>query len=64
MAKKPPTLSSYLTVRVAGSTHTEFHAKAQRYGKPADVHREIIDAFITGRLVIRQDPKKESLYVN
>jgi hypothetical protein len=57
------TLGKYLTVRVTDERKTEFHKKAKRYGKPSDVLREIVEAFIDGRLVIKPDPKKESLYV-
>ncbi len=56
-------LDAYMTLRVTKTTHQEFMQKAQRYGKPSDVLREIIEAFLSDRLVIQPDPKKESLYV-
>ncbi len=31
------------------------------YGKPSDVMREIVDAFIEGRLVIQPNPTKRNL---
>jgi hypothetical protein len=38
--------------------------KVVKYGKPSDVLREIIEAFLDDRLVIQPNPRKESLYVN
>jgi len=62
MATKP--LTKFLTVRLTPSDHKAFHRKADRYGKPSDVLREIVQAFNSDRLVI-QPPviEKESLYV-
>lgn len=57
-------LAAYMTIRVSKDTHAEFMQKAKRYGKPSDVMREIIEAFLDDRLVIKPDPRKESLYVN
>ena len=58
------TKDKFLTLRVSPDTHKNFMAKAYRYGTPSDVLREIIEAFLDDRLVIKQDPRKESLYVN
>jgi predicted DNA-binding protein len=56
--------SVFLTVRVAGSTRTKFHAKARKYGQPSSVLREIIEAFIEDRLsIIPPVNRKENLYV-
>ena len=62
MATHP--LSKFLTVRLPPSDHKAFHRKADKYGKPSDVLREIVQAFNSDRLVI-QPPviEKESLYV-
>ena len=62
MAPKP--LTKFLTVRLTPNDHKAFHRKADRYGKPSDVLREIVQAFNSDRLVI-QPPviEKESLYV-
>lgn len=56
--------SKFLVVRVTDKTRTKFHIKAQKYGTPSNVLREIIEAFNDDRLVI-QSPvnRKESLYV-
>lgn len=56
--------SKFLVVRVTDKTRSKFHSKAQRYGNPSDVLREIVEAFNDDRLVI-QPPvtRKESLYV-
>lgn len=56
--------SAFLTVRVTIETRKQFHSKALKYGKPSDVHREIIEAFLEDRLSIVQPlNSKESLYV-
>jgi len=62
MATKP--LTKFLTVRLTPNDHKAFHRKADRFGKPSDVLREIVQAFNSDRLVI-QPPviEKESLYV-
>jgi len=56
--------SKFLVVRVTDKTRTKFHNKAQKYGQPSEVLREIVEAFNDDRLVI-QPPvtPKESLYV-
>lgn len=61
----PKTRSAFLTVRVTANTRAKFHAKAQKYGQPSDVLRELVDAFIEDRVQI-QPPvtRKESLYVS
>lgn len=55
-------LDKFLATRVTGSVHKKFHAKAKRYGKPSDVMREILEAFVEGRLVIQPSPTKRNLY--
>jgi hypothetical protein len=62
MATKP--LTKFLNVRLTPSDHKAFHRKAEKFGQPSDVLREIVQAFNTDRLVI-QPPvtPKESLYV-
>jgi hypothetical protein len=56
-------LDTYITIRVNKTTHQNFMDRANKYGKPSDVLREIIDAFIDDRLVMYPNPSKESLYV-
>ncbi len=66
MTKPAQNLGAYMTLRVTSATLKAFHDRARLFGKPAEVHREIIDAFIEGRLTIKP-PKsinQESLYVN
>jgi hypothetical protein len=62
MATKP--LTKFLTVRLTPNDHKTFHRRAEKYGQPSDVLREIVQAFNSDRLVI-QPPviPKESLYV-
>jgi hypothetical protein len=59
----PKNLSAFMTVRVNVKVRTAFHRKAERFGKPSDVLRELIEAFLDDRLVIQPNPKKENLYV-
>lgn len=55
--------SAFLVVRVTDKTRTKFHTKAQKFGNPSEVLREIVEAFNDDRLTI-QPPvtRKESLY--
>lgn len=55
--------SKYVVIRVTPGTHKAFHRKADLYGNVSDVLRELIEAFLDDRLVIKPNPKKESLYV-
>ena len=59
----PKTLNCYMTLRVTQRVRTAFHRKAERFGKSSDVMRELIEAFLDDRLVIKPNPRKESLYV-
>ena len=56
-------LDTHMTLRVSQRVRTAFNRKAERFGKPSEVLRELIDAFIDDRLVIQPTPRKESLYV-
>ena len=56
--------TTHLTVRVSPELRTEFNKRAYRFGKPADVLRQLIEAFVDDRLTIHPDPTKESLYVH
>ena len=50
MAQK--SLTAFLSVRLAPKTHTAFHKKAEQFGRPSDILRELVEAFIQDRLVI------------
>jgi hypothetical protein len=57
-------MTKFLTVRLTPTDHKAFHRKADRYGKPSDLLREIVQAFTEDRLVIQPPVNpKESLYV-
>ena len=60
------TRNAFLTVRVSEATRRQFHVRASKFGRSAEVLREIIEAFNSERLVIRRNPQaeKESLYVD
>ena len=57
-------LSKSIAVRVTPATYKSFQRVAKQYGKPSDLMREMIVALVDGRLSIKPDPKKESLYVD
>ena len=57
-------LDSYLTTRLTVEQRKQFVSKAERFGKPSEVLRDIIVAFIENRLIVTQPTKvKEVLYV-
>ena len=61
MANKP--LTKFLSIRLSPELHKKFHKKAEKYGVPSDVLREIVEAFIQDRLTIQPPVNvKESLY--
>jgi hypothetical protein len=58
--------SAFLSVRLPAKTRTLFGAKAKKFGTPSLVLRELIDAFIEGRIVIKPpviSNPMEKLYV-
>lgn len=58
-------LDAYINLRVDKKTRYNFNRKAVKYGRPSDVLREIVQAFIDDRLEIKPPAdKKENLYVN
>ena len=60
----PNPKTAYLSVRLPDKTRTKFHAKAQRFGTPSEVLRELIDAFVEDRVTIQAPvTRKEKLYV-
>ena len=63
MMMNPNSLDAYVTFRINRSMQKDFMDKANRYGKPSDVLREFVEAFLDDRLVIQPNPRKESLYV-
>ena len=55
--------SAFLVVRMTPKMRSQFHKKAERYGKPSDVLREVVEAFIDDRLTIKPPvTPKENLY--
>ena len=53
-----------LGVRISQDMKKKFNRKAGRFGNVSEVHREIIQAFIDGRLIIEPNPNQplEGLY--
>lgn len=55
------TKSKFLTVRVTPKEHKAFSAKAEPFGGPTTVARELVTGFIEDRVTILPNPKKRSL---
>ena len=58
--------SAYLSVRIPDKTRTKFHDKAKKFGTPSEVLRELIDAFIEDRVILKPSVNRnplEKLYV-
>jgi hypothetical protein len=63
MATKSKT--KFLATRVTPEDHKAFGSKAQKYGRPSDVLRELVKAFNTERLTIKPPvTSKESLFTH
>lgn len=45
--------SAFITVRVTDATRRAFAAKTQSLGQPSEVLRELIEAFIEDRLIVK-----------
>ena len=60
------TRNHFLTVRLTGEQHKQFCEKAQKIGKPSEVLREIVDAFVENRIQIKPPVTRKlgELYVN
>ena len=61
-AVKKPELGKFITVRVTPKFHTQFQRKVRAFGPPSAMLREILEAFVEGRLVIQPSPTKRNLY--
>lgn len=61
MTKKP--MDRFLTIRVTQAFHKRFHSKAANFGRPSDVLREIVEAFLEDRLVIQPGTKRNLYHV-
>ena len=59
--------SSYITVRVTDVVRSKFHGKSEELGtSPSEVLRELIDAFIEDRVILKPSVNRnplEKLYV-
>lgn len=61
MDTKNSPLGRFLTVRLDLTDHQAFHRKAREYGGASHVLRELVQAFIEGRLIVKPpvNPKKD-----
>jgi len=58
----PKTLEAHIVARVSRKTLADFQEKCKPFGKPSDVLREMIDAFLSDRMTIEPNPNRKSLY--
>lgn len=59
------TKAAFLTLRLPHKVKQAVHEKARLYGRPSDVLREIIEAFVEDRLIVKAPVnRKENLYVD
>lgn len=54
--------NQFLTVRLTPQERNAFSRKAESYGGPTYVIRELIEAFVQDRLIVTPNPEKRSLY--
>lgn len=57
-----PKLNSIIVGRVSAEMKTAFTEKANRFGGPSDVLRELVSAFVEDRLTINPPKDKEDIY--
>lgn len=60
--KPKPTRSKFLTIRLTPQEHKAFSIKAQTYGGPTFVVRELVAAFTEDRATIQPSPNHRSLF--
>lgn len=51
-----------LSLRLSKKLRRDFHRTAKAIGTPADVHREILEAFVDGRLTIHPTDIQKEIY--
>lgn len=49
--------TSILSVRVDHKLKDKFRKKAERYGTPSEVHKELIEGFVEDRVSLTRKPK-------
>jgi len=57
-------LNVSMGVRVPKILYEKFSKKAKLHGGSSELLREMMEAFVSDRLKITQDPEKEKLYVS
>jgi len=63
MTENRQPLGKFLTVRLTEQEHKAFGVKAKQYGGTTFVLREIVQAFLDNRLIVKPPViQKESLY--
>lgn len=60
---KSPHNTAILSVRVSHKLRNDFREKAEQYGTPAEVHKELIEAFVDDRVSLTRKPRPlDNLY--
>ncbi|MBT7913895.1 hypothetical protein HN588_08315 [Candidatus Bathyarchaeota archaeon] len=64
MSDKPSVhATTIMSVRVTHKVRDKFHKLSQKYGKPSDVLKELVEGFVEGRVSIQKPEKPmEKLY--
>ena len=57
----PDTKSVMLCIRCTESFREEVHQTAERFGSSSDVIRDLLQAFVEGRVTVTPDPTKPTL---
>lgn len=57
----PETKHAQLTVRVPGKLKRRFLTKCREYGTPSVIYRELLEAFVDGRLRVNPETNRPML---
>jgi len=53
--------SKMLCIRCSSMLRSRFYRTAKKIGNPSDVLRDLMQAFVEGRVTVTPDPKKPTL---
>ncbi len=54
-------LTAFLTIRITNEMRDAFVEKSRLFGRPSEVHRELVEAFVDDRITIKANPKKPTM---
>jgi len=55
------TKSKMFCIRCSPRLRSQFYRTAKKFGNPSDVMRDLLQAFVDGRVTVAPDPKKPTL---